>query len=87
MTDNIYKLYSDNIAPLTPMIADRLQLDEEEYGEEWITEAIRVAVMMNKKSMSYIEAILKNRKSGIRRCTDLHAAADSATRYAEWEKR
>jgi DnaD/phage-associated family protein len=55
---NIYKLYEENIGPLTPMIADRLRDAETTYPYDWIEEAIVKAVHNNARKWSYIQAIL-----------------------------
>ncbi len=54
----IFKLYEQNIGNITPMMRDRLLDAEREYPEDWIEEAIRIAVEQNKRSWSYIQAIL-----------------------------
>jgi len=59
---NIFKLYEDNIGPLTPLIADALKDAEETYSAEWISESIDLAVKNNKRSWKYCEAILKRWK-------------------------
>ena len=59
---NIFKLYEENIAPLTPLIADTLKDAEETYSPEWIAEAVGLAVTNNKRNWKYIEAILKRWK-------------------------
>ena len=59
---NVFKLYEENIGPLTPLIADTLKDAEETYQPEWITEAIELAVTNNKRSWKYAEAILKRWK-------------------------
>jgi len=59
---NIFKLYEDNIGPLTPLIADALKDAEETYSAEWISESIDLAVKHNKRSWKYCEAILKRWK-------------------------
>ena len=59
---NIFKLYEENIGPLTPMIADTLKDAEEEYESEKIIEAIKLAVKENARKWSYVEAILKRWK-------------------------
>jgi DnaD/phage-associated family protein len=56
---NIYTLYEQNIGPLTPLLAENLQEIEQHYSSEWITEAVEIAVQQNKRSLAYIEAILK----------------------------
>jgi hypothetical protein len=41
---NLYRLYEENIGPLTPLVADALRDAENTYAIEWIEEAIRIAV-------------------------------------------
>ena len=59
---NIFRLYEDNMGPLTPLIADALKDAEEMYSPEWVAEAIELAVKNNKRSWKYCEAILKRWK-------------------------
>ena len=59
---NIFKLYEENIGPLTPLIADMLKEAEELYREEWFEEAFTIAVKNNKRNWRYVEAILKRWK-------------------------
>ncbi len=59
---NIFKLYEENIGPLTPLIADTLKDAETLYYPEWISDAIGLAVKNNKRNWKYIEAILKRWK-------------------------
>ncbi|HJS17166.1 MAG TPA: DnaD domain protein [Anaerolineales bacterium] len=59
---NVFKLYEENIGPLTPLIADALKDAEETYSAEWIGEAIELAVKNNKRNWKYCEAILKRWK-------------------------
>ncbi len=59
---NIFKLYEENIGPLTPIIADTLKEAEDLYEAEWISDAIEAAVKNNKRSWKYVEAILKRWK-------------------------
>ena len=59
---NLFKLYEQNIGPLTPLIADALKDAETTYAPEWVSEAIEVAVKNNKRSIRYIEAILRRWK-------------------------
>jgi DnaD/phage-associated family protein len=56
---NIFRLYEENIGPLTPMIADELTEAEQSYSSAWIEEAIRIAVENNKRNLRYIFAILE----------------------------
>jgi DnaD/phage-associated family protein len=59
---NIFRLYEDNIGPLTPMIADALNDAEATYPPMWVAEAIELAVKHNKRSWKYSEAILRRWK-------------------------
>jgi DNA replication protein len=59
---NLFKLYEENIGPLTPLIADMLKEAEELYREEWFEEAFTIAVKNNKRNWKYVEAILKRWK-------------------------
>jgi DnaD/phage-associated family protein len=56
---NVFALYEQNIGMLTPLIADELREAEQEYPAEWIEEAFREAVSLNKRSWKYIRAILE----------------------------
>ena len=58
----IFRLYEENIGPLTPMIADILRVCEKEYPYDWIRDAVEEAVTNNARSWRYIEKILKNWK-------------------------
>jgi DnaD/phage-associated family protein len=56
---NIFKLYEENIGPITPMVAEILKEDEAAYPETWIEEAIRIAVTRNARNWKYVQAILE----------------------------
>jgi DnaD/phage-associated family protein len=61
----IYRLYEENIGPLTPMIADALKDAEKDYTAVWVADAIRVAVDNNARSWRYIQSVLERwRKEG-----------------------
>jgi DnaD/phage-associated family protein len=57
---NLFRLYEQNIGPLTPMIAETLRDAEESYPAAWIEEAIRIAVENNVRKWRYVEAILED---------------------------
>ena len=59
---NIFKLYDENIGPLTPMLADALKDAEQTYPPAWIAEALGEAVRNNKRNWKYVEAILRRWK-------------------------
>jgi DNA replication protein len=56
---NIFKLYEDNIGPITPLIKDKLLDAEEDYPQSWIQRAFEIAVEHNARNWSYIHAILE----------------------------
>jgi len=55
---SIYRLYEENIGPLTPMIADAIKDAETTFPLPWIIDAMMIAVERNKRNWSYITAIL-----------------------------
>jgi DnaD/phage-associated family protein len=55
----IFALYEQNIRPVTSLIADELKEAEQRYPEEWIRDAFREAVSLNKANWRYIESILR----------------------------
>lgn len=61
----IYRLYEENIGPLTPLIADALKDAEKDYTAVWVADAIRIAVDNNARSWRYIQSVLERwRKEG-----------------------
>jgi DnaD/phage-associated family protein len=59
---NVFRLYEENIGPLTPLIADALKDAEESFSSLWTAEAIELAAKHNKRNWKYCEAILKRWK-------------------------
>ncbi len=57
---NIFRLYEENIGPLTPLIAEQLEEAAAEYPAEWIEEAFRIAIANNVRRWRYIETILQH---------------------------
>jgi len=58
-TINIFALYEQNIGMITPMIAEELKEAEKLYPPQWIEEALKEAVALNKRSWRYIARILE----------------------------
>lgn len=56
---NIFSLYENNIGLITPMVADELKEAEKLYPVLWIEEAVKEAVIQNKRRWSYISRILE----------------------------
>lgn len=83
---NIYRLYEENIGPLTPMIAESLGEAENEFPASWIEEAFRIAVENNKRSWRYIAAILKRwQQEGRNERQDRRDSEKDRRRYVEGE--
>ncbi len=59
LTVNIFALYEQNIGMITPMIAEELKEAEKLYPPQWIEEAFKEAVTLNKRSWKYIARILE----------------------------
>ncbi len=55
----IFALYEQNIRPVSSLIADELKEAEQRYPENWIRDAFREAVGLNKANWRYIESILR----------------------------
>lgn len=61
-TQHVFELYSQEIGPLTLMIAQSLEDDEKEHGPVWVCEAIKIASKRGARNYSYVSAILKRWK-------------------------
>jgi DnaD/phage-associated family protein len=83
---NIFKLYEENIGPLTPIIADMLREAEKEYRNEWFEEAFEIAVTRNVRNWKYVEAVLKRwKEKGKNERKDQQNAGEDFKRYSEGE--
>ena len=81
---NIFKLYEENIGPLTPLIADMLKEAEELYREEWFEEAFTIAAKNNKRNWKYVEAILKRwKEEGTHGQKDQQSSEKGSERYTD----
>jgi DnaD/phage-associated family protein len=85
---NIFRLYEQNIGPLTPMLSEELREAEQTYSSDWIHDAIQIAVGNNKRSWRYIAAILRGwQEKGRheRKTPDRRDTEKDRRRYADWE--
>lgn len=82
---NIFRLYEENIGPLTPLIADSLRDAEETYPEEWIEEAIQIAVANNVRRWNYIDRILSRWQEEGRDGTNRRNTQEDYRRYLKGE--
>jgi len=84
---NIFRLYEENIGPLTPIISDSLSDAENTYPSEWIEDAFRIAVENNNRNWRYIAAILDRwQRKGRYERKDRRDSEEARRRYAEWEE-
>ncbi len=67
---NIFRMYKENIGPLTPLIADALRQAEKEYPQDWIKDALQLAVKNNVRRWRYVESILDRWQKEGRNGTD-----------------
>ncbi|HRQ24055.1 MAG TPA: DnaD domain protein [Anaerolineales bacterium] len=83
---NLFKLYEENIGPLTPLLSEMLMEAEKTYPGAWFEEAFEIAVSRNVRNWKYIEAILsrwkENGKDERRNSEDV---VKDAKRYTEGE--
>ena len=56
---NIFALYEDIIGTFGGIMAEELKEAEERYPKNWIAEAFRIAARENKRSWSFVSAILR----------------------------
>lgn len=82
---NIFRLYEENIGPLTPLISEMLRDAEQTYHQEWIEEAIRIAVKNNVRNWRYVEAILRSWQEEGRDGTNRRDSEKDRKRYVEGE--
>jgi len=83
---NVFALYEQNIGPLSPLIADELREAEATYPADWLEEAFRIAVELNKRNWRYIRAILERwRTEGRDDETVGRAGAGDGRRYIQGE--
>ena len=81
---NIFKLYEENIGPLTPLIADAIRDAEKTYPPAWVSEALGIAVKNNKRNWKYVEVILRRwKEEGHAKKQDRRDAQEDGRRYAE----
>jgi DnaD/phage-associated family protein len=55
----VFRMFEQEIGILTPMIRDAINAWQNDVPHQWIIDAMRRAVVANKRSWAYVEAILK----------------------------
>jgi DNA replication protein len=83
---NIFKLYEENIGPITPLLSDMLREAEKNYPSEWFEEAFEIAVSRNIRNWKYVEAILARwKEKGKDERKDQQDIVKDAKRYTDSE--
>ena len=83
---NLFRLYEENMGPLTPLLADALKDAEQTYDPEWVREALEIAVKRNKRNWHYVEAILRRwKEDGHAKKQTGRNAEETGRRYVEGE--
>jgi DNA replication protein len=83
---NIFKLYEENIGPITPLLSDMLREAEKDYPSEWFEEAFEIAVSRNIRNWKYVEAILARwKEKGKDERKDQQNPVKDADRYTDSE--
>ncbi len=83
---NLFKLYEENIGPLTPLLSEMLTEAEKTYPAAWIEEAFEIAVSRNVRNWKYIEAILSRwKENGKDARRDSKDVVKDTRRYTEGE--
>ncbi|MFZ6028459.1 MAG: DnaD domain-containing protein [Chloroflexota bacterium] len=85
---NVFRLYEQNVGPLTPMLSEELREAEQTYPPEWIHDAIQIAVENNKRNWRYIAAILRRwqeKGRDERKAPDRRDSEKDRRQYADWE--
>lgn len=81
---NLFKLYEENIGPLTPLVADMLHEAERNYQSDWFEEAFGIAVSRNIRNWKYVEAILARwKENGKDERKDQQDIVKDAKRYTD----
>lgn len=72
---NVFALYEAHIGPLTPKIGDELKDAAADFSEDWLRDAIALAVENNARDWRYIRKILDRwKKEGRRHATPTRPA-------------
>ncbi|WKZ37666.1 MAG: DnaD domain protein [Anaerolineales bacterium] len=83
---NVFKLYEENIGPLTPLLSDMLREAEKNYPGVWFQEAFEIAVSRNIRKWKYIEAILLRwKENGKDESRDKQDLVEDSKRYTDSE--
>ena len=62
--EDAYRAYEANIAPLTPMIRESISDALQDFTDEQIVSAVRIAVESDSRSWSFIAAVLRKWSTG-----------------------
>jgi DnaD/phage-associated family protein len=78
---NVFRVYERNIGMITPLIADGLNADIDQYSEDWVVTAIKYATRQEKRSLSYVEGCLRGwKRDGLAKPPAIDAARSHQNR-------
>ena len=60
---NVFRVYEQEIGPLTPHVANELEEAETVHGANWVCKALRIASVNGKRNWAYTKAILTRWKA------------------------
>ena len=80
-TAKIFQLYASDFGNITERIADTIKDTEQEYPQQWVLEAMQIAVEANKQSWGYVKGILKRSREKNK------SPKENAKTYESYEKK
>jgi DNA replication protein len=83
----VYALYEENIGPLTGLIGDELRTLSDDYGDDWLREAVHIAVENEKRNLAYIKAVLRRWRREGKRHEGTERSAERPGKYGDYYKR
>ncbi|WP_348623657.1 DnaD domain protein [Paenibacillus peoriae] len=57
---NPYRFYENGFGTISPVIRDNIDDLSKEYGDLWLCEAMKIAILRGKRNLKYVQGILKS---------------------------
>ncbi|OBA07866.1 DNA replication protein DnaD [Paenibacillus polymyxa] len=57
---NPYRYYENGFGIMSPVVRDNIDDLSKEYGDRWLCEAMKIAILRGKRNMAYVHGILKS---------------------------
>jgi DnaD/phage-associated family protein len=62
---NLFRLFeNEGFGTISSVTSDKIQSLERDYGNRWVVEAMKIAVLKGKRNLAFVVGILKNWQSG-----------------------